>query len=139
MKLREYLKEKNITIYSLSKNTGIPRTTLNDLIHEKYNLTECKYSTLKKLSNYLEIGIEDIVDNDIFICIKEIKKRRIGKNNGTGVSGVCYHKSSCKYKAYIKLLERNIQIGLYDSLEEAVAARKAAEKIIEYLKIKELI
>lgn len=55
------------------------------------------------------------------------KNRRTGKNNKSGIIGVFYCKSRCKYKAQIKVNGKSISIGYFDLIDDAKAARKEAE------------
>lgn len=55
-------------------------------------------------------------------------RRKTNKNSSTGHTGVSYHDSAGKYRAYIYFKRKQYYLGLYDTLEGAVAARKAAEK-----------
>lgn len=48
-------------------------------------------------------------------------------NNTTGVTGVYWDKPRQKWKAQIMVNQKTINIGRYDSMEEAIKARKAAE------------
>ena len=48
-------------------------------------------------------------------------------NSTTGVRGVSLHHSG-RYRAYLTLQQRQINLGLYDTLEEAGLARKAGEE-----------
>ena len=50
--------------------------------------------------------------------------------NSAGFMGVCYDKSRKQYKPHIKVDQELINLGRYDSLEEAIGARIAAE--VEY-------
>lgn len=54
--------------------------------------------------------------------------RSLNKNSSTGVRGVSYHKGKQKFRAYINLRRKQVSLGLYDTLEEAAAARAAAEE-----------
>ena len=61
--------------------------------------------------------------------IPYIKPDRIlNKNNSTGIKGVCLHKQTGKYRAYIVLRGRQISLGLHDTVEEAAQARKHGEE-----------
>jgi hypothetical protein len=44
------------------------------------------------------------------------------------MKGVCYEKSRHKYKAYIEFGGRSINLGRFDTAEEAQAAYKAAAR-----------
>lgn len=63
-----------------------------------------------------------------------IGRHRSGKplstNRTTGIRGVCYSKSLDRYIAHISFRNDKRNIGYYRTLEEAVAARKAAEEAI---------
>lgn len=53
---------------------------------------------------------------------------RISKNNTTGITGVYWHKSANKWTANIKVNRKSIYLGIFDTKEEAIAARKKAEE-----------
>lgn len=53
--------------------------------------------------------------------------RKVGRNNTTGVKGVCATKNG-KYRAYITLKRKSIHLGVFPTLEEAKKAREEAEK-----------
>ena len=53
--------------------------------------------------------------------------RKTNKNSSTGVTGVAFTKKG-RYRAYISIGERQINLGLFDKLDDAKAARKAAEQ-----------
>ena len=44
------------------------------------------------------------------------------------IPGVCYIKSNGKYKAYIKINNKQKHLGYFDNLEDAIKARKEAEE-----------
>ena len=60
---------------------------------------------------------------------KNAKKR---EDNRSGTTGVGYYPPKNKWRARINYKGRTIALGYFNTLEEAVAARKAAEKIYEY-------
>lgn len=52
------------------------------------------------------------------------------KSNSSGKKGVCLHKPSNKFRAYIVLNRRQKHLGLFDTVEEAYAAyAEAAERL----------
>ena len=53
--------------------------------------------------------------------------RNTNKNSTTGHTGVSWSKSVGKYRAYITLDRRQIYLGSFDHIEDAIAARKVAE------------
>lgn len=42
--------------------------------------------------------------------------------------GICRHKKTGRYEAYITVDYKRIYLGIYDNLEDAIAARKEAEE-----------
>jgi DNA-binding Xre family transcriptional regulator len=62
MTIMELLKEKGLSRYSLSKYSGIPWATLSDLCSGKTSLNRCTGQTLSKLSEALDLSIEEILE-----------------------------------------------------------------------------
>lgn len=52
---------------------------------------------------------------------------RLSKNNTTGHNGVALHKPTGKYRAYIMVNRKHIHLGLFETLQEAIDARKQAD------------
>ena len=53
--------------------------------------------------------------------------RKKSPTNSSGVTGVCRHKASKKWQAYINVDNRRKTLGLFENFEDAVAARLQAE------------
>ena len=51
----------------------------------------------------------------------------VARNSKSGVRGVCWHSQSNKWRAYVKINDRQKSLGLYHDFDEACAARKTAE------------
>lgn len=51
----------------------------------------------------------------------------LSKNNKTGHNGVALHKPTGKYRAYIMINKKQIHLGLFETLQEAIDARKQAD------------
>lgn len=64
MTFRELLIKNNITVYKLSKNSGVPKTTIFDISSGKSNILDCSGRNLYKLSKSLGVSIEDLLDLD---------------------------------------------------------------------------
>ena len=60
--LKKYLKERNISIYSLAKSSGVPYSTLNDLCNGKVMISNCKAGIVKKLAESLEITMDALYE-----------------------------------------------------------------------------
>ena len=50
------------------------------------------------------------------------------KNNFSGYKGICWHKASNKWLAKITLNKKIFHLGIFTSLNDAIAARKHAEE-----------
>jgi len=55
------------------------------------------------------------------------KNKRLSANNTSGIMGVCWDKSRGKWSAQIRVDFVRINLGRFDDMELAIAARKAAE------------
>ena len=64
MRINELLKERNISIYRLSKDTGIPYSTLNDICNDKTPIRKTSVDIAYKISQSLSVTIEDLIDPD---------------------------------------------------------------------------
>lgn len=53
--------------------------------------------------------------------------REINSNNSTGIPGVSVFRNG-QYRAYISVGRKQIHLGFFDKLDDAKAARKAAEQ-----------
>ena len=60
--LKEYLKERNISIYSLAKSSGVPYSTLNDICNGKVVIENCKAGIIKKLADSLGITMDALYE-----------------------------------------------------------------------------
>ena len=65
MDLAGIIKEKNITQYRLAIQSGIPHTTLSDILNGKTKIEKCSGETLYKLSSALGVTIEDLIAESI--------------------------------------------------------------------------
>ena len=59
--LEYFLQKKKITKYRLSKNSGIPYTTLSDILSGKTQLEKCSAETVYKLSKELDVSMEELL------------------------------------------------------------------------------
>lgn len=65
MRIKELLKEKKKSIYRLSKETGIPYSTLNDICNNKTQIIKCSVEIVFKISKSLDVTIEDLVEDEM--------------------------------------------------------------------------
>jgi len=52
--------------------------------------------------------------------------------NKSGVTGVCFYKSTNQWLAFIGVNGKNKRLGLFDDIEDAITARHNAELMYEY-------
>ena len=61
MTVNELMNQKKISMYRLSKNCGIPYTTINDICSGKAQLEKCSAETVYKLSKGLGVSMEELL------------------------------------------------------------------------------
>ena len=61
MTFLDLLAEKKTTVYSLSIDSGVPKTTLTDIASGKADILECTGKTLLAISKSLHISIEELL------------------------------------------------------------------------------
>ncbi|WP_315365457.1 helix-turn-helix transcriptional regulator [Oribacterium sinus] len=61
MTIRETLKEKNMSVYRLAKESRIPYATVNDICSGKASLEKCSGETIYKLAKALELSMEELL------------------------------------------------------------------------------
>ncbi len=59
--LKEYLQDRNLSIYQLSKESGVPYSTVSDLVNGKTSAGNCKASIIAKLASALQISMEEFL------------------------------------------------------------------------------
>lgn len=59
--LAELLKEKNITMYRLSRMSGVPYTTVSDICSGKTRIEKSSAETVYRLSQALAVPMEDLL------------------------------------------------------------------------------
>ena len=62
MIIREIMEKNGMTTYRLSKNSGIPYTTVNDICNNKVSLAKCNSETVYKLSKALNVSMEELLE-----------------------------------------------------------------------------
>lgn len=63
----KYFTKKTKSIYQASKQTGIPYTTLSELVNKKTDINKCSAVTVFKLSLYFECSVEDLLNPEPLI------------------------------------------------------------------------
>ena len=63
--LQKMLQEKNMTIYQCAKLTGIPYTTLSEVVRGKTSIEKCSAEIVYKLAKILNVTVEDLLCNAV--------------------------------------------------------------------------
>jgi transcriptional regulator with XRE-family HTH domain len=63
MNINRLLEKKKISKYRLAKDSGIPYMTINDICSGKANLAECNAKTVYKISQALNISMEELIES----------------------------------------------------------------------------
>ena len=72
--LKQYLKQKNISIYKLAALSEIPYSTLNDIVNHKVDIANIRAGIVFKLANILNISMDELYElcsNQIAIHLEE--------------------------------------------------------------------
>ena len=62
MTLNQILIDNHISKYRLSKNSGVPYMTINDICSGKTNLAECSAKTIYRIAKELRISMEELLE-----------------------------------------------------------------------------
>ena len=57
MTVQELIKQKNLSMYRLAKNSGVPYATVNDICSGKAKLEKCTAETVYKLATSLDVTV----------------------------------------------------------------------------------
>ncbi len=60
--IKDLMEQKNITAYRLSKSSGVPYSTLTDILKGKTNLEKCSAETVYKLAKALDVTMEELIE-----------------------------------------------------------------------------
>lgn len=62
MRINELLSEKNMSRYRLSKISGVPQATINDICNGKAKIEKCSAETIYKISKALDTTMEALLN-----------------------------------------------------------------------------
>lgn len=77
MKINYYLEKKSMTKYRLSKISGVPHTTLNDICSGKTRIERCSVETLYKISKALRVPMEMLIEDEVICGVEQIEIQTI--------------------------------------------------------------
>lgn len=64
MTIETFIEKKGYTVYKLSKESGISKTTLYDIVSGRSNLFECRVRVVFKIAKTLNCTIEELLKLD---------------------------------------------------------------------------
>lgn len=108
---------------------------------KKYYMLNHRAIWVLSYGSYPEINIDHINHNktDNRLCnlrlVDSVGNGRnvgINRNNGSGFNGVSFNKNSGRFVAYLNVNKKRKHLGTFDTFEEAVLARKSANKKFGY-------
>lgn len=103
MTVSEQMEKKGLTRYRLSKDSGIPYTTVNDICTGKAKLEKCSAETIYRLSKTLGVSMESLLEP----CMTKRLDFELFKSN------VCHRLKELGDKAFIVKLLQEDAIGTY--------------------------
>lgn len=62
MIVNEIMQSRNITKYRLSKDSGVPYTTVNDICSGRAQLEKCSAETIYKIARALDVSMESLLE-----------------------------------------------------------------------------
>ena len=92
-------------------------------------ITNCSHD---KVVDHINHDKTDNRNSNLRICTRQENNmnRRIAKNNISNVTGVYFNEQSKKWIAYIMVNKEQKYLGIYENIEDAIAARKKAQEEI---------
>lgn len=63
---------------------------------------------------------------------KNMENQKLSRKNTSGVKGVYWNKQASKWQAYIRHNQKQINLGVYNTIEEAAQARKNKEQELSW-------
>lgn len=100
--LETILKQKNISLYRCAKESGIPYTTLSELVRGKTRIEKSSAETVYRLARTLGVSMEDLISSSIERLDFEIFK-----------SNICHMVKDCGENDFIVTVIENDDIRKY--------------------------
>ena len=60
--LKEYLNERNKSIYGIAKESGVPYSTLNDFVNGKVRASQCRAGMIREVARALDLTMDELYD-----------------------------------------------------------------------------
>ena len=72
---KDALSDSGMSMYSLSKQTGLPYTTINRLVNEKLSINNCNAGAVFKIASALGVQMEVLMRGECVYTLDEIAER----------------------------------------------------------------
>jgi transcriptional regulator with XRE-family HTH domain len=109
--LKDILTEKNMSVYEVSKRSGIPYTTLNDLVSGKKNIENCSVKILKTLADLFQMSLDRFYNECHVYTMNEFE---------TFKSNVCHElKEKGQIDYLVELLSSNLIVEYWENGKRA--------------------
>ena len=72
---KDALSDSGMSMYSLSKQTGLPYTTINRLVNEKLSINNCNAGAVFKIASVLGVQMEVLMKGECVYTLDEIAER----------------------------------------------------------------
>lgn len=107
---------------------------LDGVLHKAHRLAVYYADGAASASEHIDHINRDKLDNRLcnlrkLSCSENLQNTKVNSNNKSGFKGVDWAQASGKWQARITLHRKRIPLGYFDSIEDAIAARKAGEEI----------
>lgn len=89
--LKDILVERNLSVYRVSKDTGIAYSTLNDIVIDKKDIKKASAELLYRLAKYLNLSMEVLYENASKTnAMSEIKGEAISRRDASRITNAPY-------------------------------------------------
>lgn len=65
MIINQLLQKKKMTKYRLSKESGVPQTTVNDICSGKVKIEKCSVGTIYKIAKVLDVTVDSLIETEL--------------------------------------------------------------------------
>ncbi len=105
--LRLLLQKRNMTLYRLEKETGLPHSTLLDIYHERVNIAKCSAFVLKKIADALQMTMDDLYNT---LTYEDLSLITCDLHFDLFKSNMCHEVKRLTYENFIEKYSDNEEI-----------------------------
>lgn len=112
MIINQLLQRENMTKYRLSKESGVPQTTINDICNGKVELEKCSVGTVYKIAKALQVTVDSLIESEL--ANKTAVRAEYRSSFETFKSNICHYVKDIGDLEFIaKVLEQDEVRSLY--------------------------